>query len=259
MAVDSSRIEEERKYNIDPPESVYEKGLYVLNKNKNCKKGKHIESGSRLSFDVISSVMASAQKICFEDDKIGENKARIMGILNSMVKNGDNPTIVVGLSINKDEEDELPNFNDAASLTIQKMILDRYGNRNSYWINEVCRSAVDRSKIPSYLDTDGELKYFSPVPTLMEMAIQYVRDIPAPAVYLSVEKKPDNKHMRLVSYYNKRYGFERKDEDDDYIYMEKIFDPVGGKRKTRKNTRKNRKKSRKNKKKINKKSRKNRK
>lgn len=256
MAVDGTKIEEVREYNINPPESVYKEGLYLL--SKRWKKGnlKQGDLDPKLSFDVISSVMTSAQKICFKDDKIGENKDRIMEILNT--KCDENPTIVVGFSINKDEEAELPNFNDAASLTIQRMplnvLLETDDTRNSYWINEVCRSAVDLSKIPFYLDVSGKPKYFSPVPTLMGMAIQYVRDLGESKVYLFVEKKTDNNHVGLLNYYNKKYGFEIIEDAEDNIYMAKnLF--VGGKRKTRKN----RKKSRKNRKKINKKSRKNRK
>lgn len=220
----------------------YQTGLYKLDKRHKKGRLQQGDLSKTLSFDDISTIMALGQRVCFKDPNIEENKERILGLLNT--KCDEYPTIAVALSINSNEEN-LYDFNDAGALTIQKLPLNAIApiddRSNSYWIHEVCRSKMNIEKIP-----EGG----SPVTEVMNMAIQYVRNLGESKIYLLVEKNPEHGNGEfLLNYYNKKYGFDIIEEDEKYWYMAKEL-RVGGKRKTRRNKRKGRKsrKSRKNRK-----------
>ena len=212
----------------------YQTGLYKLNKRLKIGKLEIGDLPETLSFDDISTIMALGQEICFKDTNIKENKERILGLLNT--KYNEYPTIAVALSINSNEKN-LNDFNDAGALTIQKIPLNVYipsdDRRNSYWIHEVCRSKRNIDKIPA--------ERGSPVTEVMNMAIEYVRNLGEAKIYLLVEKNPEHGNGEfLLRYYNEKYGFDIIEEDVTYWYMAKEL-RVAGKIKTRRNKRKNRK------------------
>ena len=134
--------------------------------------------------NAIGNFIADQQIICFQENAVSENKKRLIG--NIFGGGGDTVALVVGWNVGADRV--------IGSATIQK---GDHGNGVKYWINEVCKTPIDKVRGVK-----------SPISDVMKVCEDWISNQGMANAWLMVEKNPDHGFGAVLNWYygQKKYA-----------------------------------------------------